>query len=1113
MVDDELTLAQRRDAALTGDPAESSYRPTTVTDFLLTFFFQMFASDDQTPEVPAVAITEPRAEDPAAPSARSVMEPAAAPSVAATAPVDPAIAATHEVDPALSADGFSWKAVGDMYGFDASALERLPADVEIEDSEMTNPNNAFGASWLSAAEALYNEKHGAGAWDARVAEEGWDEGTARTELADYAEARVGWFNNNMGSLGITWARESDEYKATLMYLVEMNERTVWHTSDFGNGAWKMVADVTNIPTAVASFFTFGAAAAGAAAAKEGAKAAVKASAMQMVRSGVKLQLAEAAAFSAADSAMRQDIETDVDDGRGNAMSEFSYTRLAKETALGLGAAIGISGGSYLAGRLVRDTGLGERVSQITAQAWDTAGSAAGAGLDVATLRMWRLPGQAVRAWRDPSSVDFLPNRGRSFLVDTSGNGKTGPNDAGKRKADAEQQQTQSANTLAERKKPQGKIGSFGNSKTIGHFVDNFDTALRDFYAVTLHPDTYNSAARQSALKTFGERLELLRDSALRMRGKGVSSDPEFKDYVLSHDFETIAYLSRNSSKNINSLQQEGIDKHVSAALQWANTVVTNVNSKSDAEAYLKGVSKRVNSGNSKWEVGDQFVVSTWEKGNSRNKPIGVSNSAQISLLKRSLEQGTYAPPPPKTVLDGNDENIRKMMNNIFKNHPVSEDQYHEKIANDLLRVMDEGYPPANMMHHLNDAVHRQEGKPGFVEADPFNGFSDIMEHLKQKIHKSTRFASTQNADGSIEIQDEYAKEVLYLLNRQNDRAWTTNLEGQNKWLQTILGRYLGEDSSVNDSWSSRKMRNRASTAARYRNTNEQQPSGADGGSSSSGKTQFKARWLNRAPSSTFHYLIGSKIDWVQTLHGEKGYFENPIGYQYSYEKMEGSWVKATAIRGLRITHRWTGADLLPGLFRLAPDYLGYQNGVLNAQYLKGRNIQAIATGLSFTGAYAIGSALQQSENPYLSGFGVVTSFPGDVVFGAGNTLQWTEIPLVSQVGWVISTPGDAVNWAVGDKGSSLPAMPWSGGDSGPPGAPAPDKARLANALATLKAAFPGEDDDVLNRAATIAATKLDAAKQFVFSNSDLLDAGKLAPVIDEAKMLMAEELKKENIRK
>lgn len=263
-----------------------------------------------------------------------------------------------------------WTSAGELYGFDGSYLA-LHDDEDIDDAEMSNSGSAFGASYLSAAAVLYEERHG----------EPPPDSMSNEDLALWAERRVSWFNNNIGSVSAAALSGSTRENAALMYLVDMNDRTEWTWSDVRMGAGRMLADPTNIVTGVAAALSFGAGGAAVEAAKQAARMAiregvefgvrqatrqaVRTAVVQSARMGVMTGAFEGGLGGAADSAGRQSIEMQIE-----RQESFSIGRLAFDTGLGIGAGA-LLGGTLNAGMTrLGATELGVRLSSRVSSVWN-----------------------------------------------------------------------------------------------------------------------------------------------------------------------------------------------------------------------------------------------------------------------------------------------------------------------------------------------------------------------------------------------------------------------------------------------------------------------------------------------------------------------------------------------------------------------------------------------------------------------------------------------------------------------------------------------------------------------------------------------------------------------
>ena len=258
-------------------------------------------------------------------------------------------------------DEFSWVRAGEHYGFDAIDLDTLE-DRSVAEEDLENANTALGGAWISAARVLYEERKG----------EPVPASMSDAELARWAEKRVSWFNNNIGSVGSAYFTGQERENAALMYLVELNEKTEKTWGDFFGGGRRMIMDISNVGTVVAGAFSFGSGGAAVEASKQAARFAVK----EMVARAIKKETtrvvvksaaaaaAESAIFGAGESAMRQRIDMQIEDAEdGNARQEtFNYGQLAVDTSIAGAFGAGLGGGMAYLGKEIMPK-LGQKFAE------------------------------------------------------------------------------------------------------------------------------------------------------------------------------------------------------------------------------------------------------------------------------------------------------------------------------------------------------------------------------------------------------------------------------------------------------------------------------------------------------------------------------------------------------------------------------------------------------------------------------------------------------------------------------------------------------------------------------------------------------------------------------
>ena len=350
-----------------------------------------------------VTLAEYTQDDTQEDAARASMDAANAPSASVVVET-PDDSETMTAD-AENPDDFSWTTAGELYGFDGSALENLDPDVEVSDADMGNRDTAFGKSFLEAAAVLYEERKG------EPVPEDWSD----QDLADWADNRVSWFNNNAGSVGAAYLTGSVRENAALMFLVDMNDRTEHTWGDMAEGGLRMVADVTNVGTVIAGVFSFGSGGAAVEAGKQGARLAVKGMVANAIKNQTARTIATASAAAAAESAVvgaaessaRQGIEMQID-----RQDEFSGTQLAIDTSIAGAFGAGLGGAFSAVGRFVTPA-LGRRAAD-AGLTWSNAASKARNALDATTSTIADM-GQRLR--------DAVPY---SIEIDTSALTRTTP---------------------------------------------------------------------------------------------------------------------------------------------------------------------------------------------------------------------------------------------------------------------------------------------------------------------------------------------------------------------------------------------------------------------------------------------------------------------------------------------------------------------------------------------------------------------------------------------------------------------------------------------------------------------------------------------------------------
>jgi len=133
----------------------------------------------------------------------------------------------------------------EAFGLDPDIFKSLDAQTQVADETIADRSTEIGKAYLNAAEILYNEKEGAGAWAKYVAEEGLDPDTADTELAAYGESQVGWMlEDNITTAGVNYFAASDEAKISVLYLQQLQAYREGSWGDLGNSILRGSVDPT-----------------------------------------------------------------------------------------------------------------------------------------------------------------------------------------------------------------------------------------------------------------------------------------------------------------------------------------------------------------------------------------------------------------------------------------------------------------------------------------------------------------------------------------------------------------------------------------------------------------------------------------------------------------------------------------------------------------------------------------------------------------------------------------------------------------------------------------------------------------------------------------------------
>ncbi|MFK7840473.1 MAG: hypothetical protein AB8B83_09125, partial [Bdellovibrionales bacterium] len=249
----------------------------------------------------------------------------------------------------------------------------------IADEDAYDRSTAFGAQYLEAAEILYNEEHGEGAWEAHIEDrraeamanaEGWNFNDfnpfAQTdrdyaanfnpdrELAEWAQSEAVWFQNNIVS---QWSRNgtafneglSDRARMALNLIVDMNDLTESDWTDFSQVMGASLSDPTQIAAGVA--IGVGTAAAVATLPVSGTAALLVGGATIIGTGAVEGALSE------------HMLNTGVQELRIQAGTQetFDYDERSQSRLQGaVGGALmapAFAGAGYVGGRIVRSTGL------------------------------------------------------------------------------------------------------------------------------------------------------------------------------------------------------------------------------------------------------------------------------------------------------------------------------------------------------------------------------------------------------------------------------------------------------------------------------------------------------------------------------------------------------------------------------------------------------------------------------------------------------------------------------------------------------------------------------------------------------------------------------------
>lgn len=136
------------------------------------------------------------------------------------------------------------------YGLDPDVFKGLDAQSQVADNTIEDRTTTIGAAYLNAAEIVYNEQNGKGAWAKYVHGQGWDvkNNPEHAKLADAAlaakgESLVGWMlEDNVTTAVVNYFTASDKAKVGVLYLQQLHAYKESSWGDLGNSILRGTVD-------------------------------------------------------------------------------------------------------------------------------------------------------------------------------------------------------------------------------------------------------------------------------------------------------------------------------------------------------------------------------------------------------------------------------------------------------------------------------------------------------------------------------------------------------------------------------------------------------------------------------------------------------------------------------------------------------------------------------------------------------------------------------------------------------------------------------------------------------------------------------------------------------